>query len=44
MKKRRNIFAVLGGALVLGITYVLVSAATLVTLVLPFELAGRQES
>lgn len=43
MKKHRSIFAVLGGLLVLGVSYVLASAATLVALALPFEVADRRE-
>lgn len=43
MKKHRNIFVVLGGAFALGISYVIASALTLVTLALPFEVADRRE-
>ena len=42
--KKRNIFAVLGGALVLGIAYVLTTVVTLVSLVLPVELANKHEA
>ena len=42
--KKRNIFAVLGGALVLGVAYLIGTVATVVALVVGFEAAEGREA